>query len=184
LTGVPPKDFFNLDAAEAERFFADFVARAGPRLEEFRREVATRGGPGASALDESPESLVAVWRWFVEHAGDGGGDLPPWYDPDPPERAAERLPAEVLHDADGLALYLARVFQQVLPELEWGLGREPKRMLYEAQNRPVLKGDGYDVDVLTVAYVKALKLRDGNDRDEQSLLRTFRAWVDPIKAAT
>lgn len=180
---MPPKDFYNLDDAEAEAFFASFVDRAGPRLEEFRREVTARGGPDEAGLDETPASLVGLWRWFVEHAGDGGGELPPWYEPDPPELAAERVRPAVLHDADGLALYLARVFQRELPELEWGLGREPKRMRYEAQNRPVLKGHGRDIDVLTVAYVKSLKLRDGKDRDERALLRTFHAWADPIKGA-
>lgn len=177
---MPPKNFYNLDEDAAGAFLELFTARAGTRLEEFRREVAARGGPDEAAFDETPESLVGVWQWFVEHAGDGGGELPPWYEPDPPELAAERPPPEVLHDADGLALYLARVFQRALPELEWGLGREPKRMRYEAQNRPVLKGDGYDVDVLTVAYVKALRLRDGADQDPQSLLDTFHAWYGPI----
>lgn len=178
---MPPKDFYNLDDDAAEAFLDAFVARAGPRLDEFRREVAARGGPNEAALDETPESLVDLWRWFVEHAGDGGGTLPPWYEPDPPELAAERLPVEVLHDADGLMLYLARVFQRVLPQLEWGLGREPKRMRYEAQNRPVLKDDG-DVDVLAVAYSMALRAHNGKAQDPQSLLEAFRAWVAPRTA--
>jgi hypothetical protein len=181
---VPPKDFYNLNEDAAEAFFEIFTTRAEPRLEEFKREVSARGGPDEVELDETPQSLVDVWRWFVEHAGDGGGALPPWYEPDPPELAADRLPAEVLHDADGLALYLARVFQHTLPELNWGLGREPKRMRYVSQNKPVLKGDGYDVDVLAVAYNKALRARDGEDHDAQALLRTFRAWIDPITGAT
>jgi len=179
---MPPKAFSNLDDAEAESFFEVFVARAPGRLEEFKREVAARGGPTETALDGSPESLVGVWRWFVEHAGDGGGALPAWYEPDPPEFATERLSAEMLHDADGLAHYLAQVFQREMPELEWGLGKLPKRMRYVSQNKPVLKDDEGDVDVLAVAYNKAMRVRNGEERAPDALLRTFSAWFDPTAA--
>ncbi len=179
---MPPKDFSNLSDGEAEAFFAAFVARAPGRLETFKREVAARGGPAEAELDGSPESLVRVWKWYVEHAGDGSGELPPWYEPDPPEVAAERLSPEVLHDADGLALYLARVFRQALPDLEWGIGKLPKRMRYVDQNKPLLKSERHDIDVVGVAYVKALKVHDGEDRKPDALLRTFRAWLDPTTA--
>lgn len=180
---MPPKRFSDLDDADSEAFFAAFTARAPHGLAEFKREVAARGGPPEAELDGSPESLVGVWRWFVEHAGDGGGELPPWYEPDPPELADERPPAAVLHDADGLAHYLAQVFRQAQPELEWGIGKLPKRMLYVSQNKPVLTDrDGYDVDVLAVAHVMALRICKGEDQEPETLLRTFRAWLDPTAA--
>lgn len=55
---MPPKDFLHLDDAEAEAFFAAFVARAPGRLEEFKREVAARRGPAEAELDGTPESLI------------------------------------------------------------------------------------------------------------------------------
>lgn len=178
---MPPKDFFNLGDAEAEAFFAAYVARAEPRLEEFRQEVAATGGPPEAELDGSRESLVGVWTWFVGRDRDGGGgELPPWYEPDPPEVAGERLPPATLRDADGLALYLALAFRRALPGLEWGIGRMPARKRYVSQNKPVLKGDGYDVDVLQVAYIHALKAADGEDTEPDALLRTFNAWVEPL----
>lgn len=182
---MPPKAFARLDDDEADAFFAAFVARAPGRLNEFKREVAARGGPAEAALNGSLESLVGIWRWYVEHAGDGGGGgkLPPWYEPDPPELAAERLSAELVRDADGLAHYLAQVFQRQMPELEWGIGKLPKRMRYVSQNKPLLTDhDGYDADVLAVAYNITLRLRNGEQRQPDALLRTVRAWLDPTTA--
>jgi hypothetical protein len=168
---MPPKDFFGLGDAEAEAFFDDYVARAEPRLDEFRREVSASGGPSEAELDGSPESLVPLWRWFVARPAEAGGELPPWYEPDPPELAAQRLPASTLRDADGVALYLARVFGH-----EWGIGREPPRKRYVSQNKPVLKAGGHDIDVIAVAYNLALRAAEGRDTDDEALLRTFRAW--------
>ena len=167
---MPPKDFFSLGDAEAEAFFEAFVARAEPRLDEFRAEVSASGGP---ELDGSPESLVPLWRWFVARPRSAGGELPPWYEPDPPAVAAERLPASVLRDVDGIALYLARLFEG----LDWGIGHEPPQRHYVSQNKPVLKADGYDIDVLQVAYNLAMRTLAGRDTDDEALLRAFRAWT-------
>ena len=173
---MPPKDFFNLDDGAAEEFFEMFTARAAPRLAAFKRELEARGGPAQSELDGSLESLVGVWTWFVEHAGDAGGDLPPWYEPDPPELAAERLSPAVLHDVDGLAHYMAEVFQRARPGLAWGIGKEDKRLRYEAQNKPVLKDEDGDVNVLSLAYIKGLQHHDGKHRSPDALLQMFAAW--------
>jgi hypothetical protein len=172
---MPPKDFFSLGDAEAEAFFEAYVARAERRLDEFRREVSASGGP--AELDGSPESLVPLWRWFVARPQAAGGELPPWYEPDPPELAGERLPASALRDVDGIALYLAHAFRRTLGALEWGIGHEPPRRRYVSQNRPVLKADGYDIDVLQVAYNLAMRTLDGRDTDDEALLRAFRAWT-------
>ena len=179
---MPPKDFSRLGDAEAEAFFDAFVARAEPRLDEFRREVSATGGPSEAELDGSPDSLVGLWRWFVARKPDERGESPPWYEPDPPDSEAGRLPAGVLRDVDGLALYLALAFRQALAGLRWGIGRLPPRMKYVSQNKPVLKGDGYDIDVLQVAYTLAMRAAAGRDTDDEALLRAFRAWVEPLRA--
>ncbi len=171
---MPPKDFFSLGDAEAEAFFEAYVARAEPRLDEFRAEVSASGGP---ELDGSPESLVPLWGWFVARPHAADGELPPWYEPDPPDVAAERLPAGALRDVDGIALYLALAFRRALGGLDWGIGHEPPRRRYVSQNRPVLKAGGYDIDVLQVAYNLAMRTLVGRDTDDEALLRAFRAWT-------
>jgi hypothetical protein len=167
---MPPKDFFSLGDAEAEAFFEAYVARAQGRLDEFRAEVSASGG---LQLDGTPESLVPLWAWFVARPHEADGELPPWYEPDPPEVADERLPAGALRDVDGIALYLALVFG----DLPWGIGHEPPQRRYVSQNKPVLKADGYDIDVLQVAYNIAMRTLIGRDTDDEALLRAFRAWT-------
>jgi hypothetical protein len=179
---MPPKDFFGLGDAEAEAFFDAYVARAGSRLDEFRREVAASGGPSEPELDGSPDSLIGLWRWFVARPRADGGELPPWYEPDAPGTTGA-LPASTLRDVDGLALYLALAFREAIGGLEWGIGKLPPRKQYVSQNKPLLKGDGYDIDVLQVAYSLAQRVAMGRDTDDEALLRAFNAWVGPLKAA-
>lgn len=182
---MPPVDFYALGDAETGAFFEAFVARAAPRLDAFRAEVAASGGPAEAVLDGSAESLVPLWAWFVAREHDGGdGELPPWYEPDPPETAGERLAPAAVRDVDGLALYLALAFRRALPGLEWGIGRMPARKRYVSQNKPVLKGDGFDIDVLQVAYSLAMRTREGRDTDDEALRRAFTAWVEPLTAAS
>ena len=173
---MPFKDFAALDRAAADAYLQAHVARADARLEAFRAEVAATGGPPVESLDGSPESLPGVWRWFVARRG-GPGELPPWYEPDPPGLEGERLSASALQDVDGIALYLALAFRRALGPLEWGLGLEDPRKHYVSQHRPVLKAPGYDIDTLLVSYNLAMRTLEGRDTDDEALLRTLRAWT-------
>jgi hypothetical protein len=178
---MPPKDFFGLGDAEAEAFFEDYVASATARLEAFRREVAATGGPSERSLDGSPESLIGLWRWFVGRPREDGGELPAWYEPDAPGAPGALAPSTV-RDADGLALYLASVFMRELPGFEWGLGKLPRRKKYVSQNKPVLKRGDVDIDTLQVAFVLAQRRELGRDTDDEALLRTYRAWAEPLSS--
>ena len=103
---MPPKDFSELSDEEAEGYFAlVHGGGAGPG-----RPAAPE--VGEEALDLSPESLVPVWEWFLGRREAGGaqdGGVLGWYEPDPPELAAERLPPDVLSDIDLIAAYFASV---------------------------------------------------------------------------
>jgi len=57
----------DLPAAEARALLERYVSGRAERLETFMAEVRRRGGP-ADSLDESIESLVPLWSWFLaEH---------------------------------------------------------------------------------------------------------------------
>jgi len=66
-------------------------------------------------------------------------------------------------------------FRRALGGLEWGIEHEPPRRRYVSQSKPVLKADGYDIDVLQVAYNLAMRTLDGRDTDDEALLRAYRA---------
>ena len=133
---MPPKDFSELSNEETKAYFASYTAAVPDRVARLRPEV------GEEALDLSPESLVPVWAWFLGRREAGraqDGDVPGWYEPDPPELAAQRLPPDVLSDVDLIAAYFASVLLENVSGAEWAVGRLPKRMEYEAQNKPLVK---------------------------------------------
>jgi len=62
--------------------------------------------------------------------------------------------------------------------LRWAIGKLPKRARYIDQNKPVLKNENFEINPFAVVYNKALRVREGRDREPESLLQTFGAWVD------
>jgi len=172
---MPPRDFSQLTDEQAREHFEQWVATAPERLEALRGAVA-----GDTRLDYSPESLVVVWEWFLgreRSRGNGDGELPPWYEPDPPELAAQRLPAATLRDVDLVAAYLAEVFRRNLG-LEWAIGNMPARMAYAHQNAPVLKNETIEVEPVSVTYGRAVQVGLlGGEPQPDALLETYRAWV-------
>ena len=176
---MPPRDYSELSEAEQEAALERHVATAPKRLAALRREL---GEP-----DPTPESLVAAWEWFLGRNPPGGrpgeaAELPEWYEPDPPELAAQRLPPGTLADVDAVALHLAETLRRERPELDWGVARAPKQMRYALQGKPVLRTpDGFDVDPLGSAYglaVRAVLLGEGRDPD--ALRAASGAWLDSL----
>ena len=173
---MPPKDFSELSDEEAEAYFASYTEAVPDRVARLRREI------GEEELDLSPESLVAAWNWFLgrrgaERAEDGG--VPGWYEPDPPELAAQRLAPGVLSDLDLIAAYFASVLLQNVSGAEWVIGRLPKRMEYEAQNKPLVKlPEAGEADPVGVVYSLAVRVGLlGGERDPNALRAAYDAWV-------
>lgn len=182
---MPPKDFNALTEAEARAFLERYVATSDERLERFLLLVAATGGPARDRLDGSPESLVPLHAWFVSRArradaSDAAGELPEWYEPDPPELATKRLAPRTIADADGLALYFAEVLRRAMPDLRWDIGKEPKRFRYAHQHKPLLKDGDVDIDVVAIAYGMGVRAAImGTSLEPEALLGVYRAWTEP-----
>jgi hypothetical protein len=182
---VPPKDFEAMSETEARAFLARYVASAADRLERFMQLVAATGGPARETLDGSPESLVPLHTWFVSRARradapDAAGELPEWYEPDPPELATKRLAPRTIADADGLALYFGDVLRRAMPGLRWDIGKEPKRFRYAHQHKPLLKDGDLDIDVVAIAYGMGVRAAImGTSLEPEALLSVYRAWIEP-----
>ena len=172
---MPPLDYSELSDEEAQRRFDELTSSSPERVAWLRREVG-------DVLDLTPESLVPLWEWFVRREGarsDRGGELPSWYEPDPPELAAQRLSPATLRDVDALALYFAEVLLHNVPEAGWGIGKLPKRMKYAHQNKPVVKlADDQDVNPVAIVYGNAVRVAlMGEGSEPDTLLAAYRAWV-------
>lgn len=172
---MPPVDYSELSDEEAQRRFDELTSSSPERVAWLRGEVG-------DVLDLSPESLVPLWEWFVRREGsrsDRGGELPSWYEPDPPELAAQRLSPATLRDVDAVALYLAEVFLHNVPGAAWGIGKLPKQLKYAHQNKPVVKlDDEQDVNPVGIVYGNAVRaVLLGETTEPDSLLAAYRAWV-------
>jgi hypothetical protein len=182
---VPPKDFDAFTEVEARAFLERYVASSAERLERFFRLVAATGGPARSTLDGSPDSLVPLHTWFVSRArradaADAAGELPDWYEPDPPELATKRLAPRTIADADGVALYFGEVLRRAMPDLRWDIGKEPKRFRYAHQHKPLLKNSDVDINVIGIAYGMGVRAAImGTSLEPEALLLVYRAWTEP-----
>lgn len=172
---MPPVDYSELSDEEAQRRFDELTSSSPERVAWLRQEVG-------DVLDLSPESLVPLWEWFVRREGarrDRDGELPSWYEPDPPELASQRLSPATLRDVDAIGLYLAEVFLHNVPGAAWGIGKLPKRMKYAHQNKPVVKLENeQDVNTIGIAYGNAVRVGlMGEGSEPDTLLQAYRAWV-------
>ncbi|HEX4929713.1 MAG TPA: hypothetical protein VFV62_03315 [Gaiellaceae bacterium] len=172
---MPPVDYSDLSDEEAQRRFDELTSSSPERVAWVRREVG-------DVLDLTPESLVPLWEWFMRREAsrsDRGGELPAWYEPDPPELAPQRLSPATLRDVDAMAHYLAEVFLHNVPGAAWGIGKLPKKMKYAHQNKPVVKlGDDQDANPVGMVYGNAVRVAlMGETTPPDTLLAAYRAWV-------
>lgn len=172
---MPPLDYSELSDEEAQLRFEELTSSSPERVAWLREEVG-------DVLDLSPESLEPLWKWFVRREGARtvrGGELPAWYEPDPPELASQRLSPATLRDVDAVALYLAEVFLHNVPGAAWGIGKLPEKMRYANQNKPVVKlADGQDVNPVGIVYGNAVRVAlMGEGTDPDTLLSAYRAWA-------
>jgi len=172
---MPPVDYSELSDEEAQLRFVELTSSSPERVAWVRDEVG-------EVLDLTQESLVPLWEWFVRREGargDRGGELPVWYEPDPPELASQRLSPATLQDVDAIALYLAEVFLHNVPGAAWGIGKLPRHMRYAHQNKPVVKlDDEQDVNPIGMVYGNAVRVAlMGEGSEPDTLLAAYRAWV-------
>jgi hypothetical protein len=172
---MPPVDYSELSDEDAQRLFEQLTDSSPERVAALRREVG-------DVLDLTPESLVPLWEWFVRRESprsDSGGELPAWYEPDPPQLAPQRLSPATLRDVDAIGLYLAEVFLTNVPGAAWGIGKLPAKMKYAHQNKPVVKLDAdQDADPIGIAYGNAVRVALMDEgREQDTLLSAYRAWV-------
>ncbi|MEJ5943676.1 hypothetical protein WDZ17_00020 [Pseudokineococcus basanitobsidens] len=130
--------------AVADAYFTEWVVGGARRLEAFDHRLAEDGGP-ADRLDGTPESLVPVFTWVVEHLTFvteelvDDGDLPPWCVAGPVADPRGELDPASARLADGLARYFGEVAVRHVPGARWVVGDEPRhRKTYVDQHWPVV----------------------------------------------
>jgi hypothetical protein len=160
------------DKATARAAFDAYVSSEAARVDEFRRIVASRGGPPEATLDLSRDSLGPLGAWLLEPVPPGPEDdqKPIWAfdrDDDDPYLKASWVP-------DGLGTYVFAMLRRRHPSLTWML-EEDRRSIYAG--KPLLAGLG---PVEQMAYAAALggltSARGASPRDPDWLVNLFDRW--------
>jgi hypothetical protein len=160
------------DKATARAAFEAYVSSEAARVDEFRRIVASRGGPPEATLDLSRDSLGPLGAWLLEPVPPGPEDdqKPIWaFDraDDDPYLKASWVP-------DGLGTYVFAMLRRRHPGLTWML-EEDRRSIYAG--KPLLAGLG---PVEHMAYAAALggltSARGASPRDPDWLVDLFDRW--------
>ena len=190
----------DLPAAEARAILERYVSGRAERLETFMAEVRRRGGP-ADRLDESIESLVPLWSWFLaEHRPRrwfGGphrlpssptadavmraGDPPWWYDFHP--QFAQEMGPYLARLVTGLADYVFACAMRSRPDSRWALGKGRSMAHFQ---HPVLHIDGRgEIDYAIPISLARLGLRGERNLEPDALRRWLGQWLgmDPIHEA-
>ena len=160
------------DKTTARAAFEAYVSSEAARVDEFRRIVASRGGPPEAILDRSRESLGPLGAWLLEPVPPGPEDdqKPIWAfdrDDDDPYLKASWLP-------DGLGTYVFAMLRERHPSLTWVLETD-RRSIYEGM--PLLAGLGPVEQMAYAAAQGGLSIaRDRSPRDPDWLMQLFDRW--------
>ncbi|MFS0700072.1 hypothetical protein AB6N24_08895 [Cellulomonas sp. 179-A 4D5 NHS] len=124
--------FDSLSPAQAAQFCEHVVAREPYLLRELASWLEQTGGP-LEAMDASVDSLVPLWEWYLNLAGEGflgltdglvPSSVPSLAAPDPGDHAAEQARRGWVV-ADRLVHYARLVLTRLVPGAYWGVCHDP-----------------------------------------------------------
>lgn len=182
--------YFELSAQEAKDNFDRFVHMIPERIDYLTTRCAGDLRMPAQTLDMSPESLVLVWRWFLQnacvvdieeheltemqkHFGHLGASF----------IGEKRLSAVTEFVLQDIGMYLGETFVRNCASIHWELCTKPKNSVFI--NRPVLAGFGDNSytppfrDIFEPAHmasVQAAKLLSGVDARAEDLYHVYMKW--------
>ncbi|MGB6407475.1 MAG: hypothetical protein WBF39_08360 [Planococcus donghaensis] len=173
--------FEEMTKKEAQQHFDWFVSQIPYRLSQLKKLYIWSTESNIDPLDLSPESLVALWKWFIprveiepkspEQLSEELANLPEWM-----HEIHSKNPSELTLATQSLiidiGIYYGEVFRKEYPEMEWGFVTKPKKIFYV--NRPIvtLKETGFEYDPRHMVYIQSLKVLK-NETKNEALLGLF-----------
>lgn len=126
--------FDHLTQKNAKAFFDLYMSRKDQVLAEFMARSEATGGPKASDLDYSKESLIPLWLWVRDKMPFATQHpplelLPPWYSFElvtNPHSQTICFTPEAASNLDGLSYYFGEVLLRNVPDAKWGIDPYPK----------------------------------------------------------
>ena len=184
------KLFEEMTKKEAKQHFEWFVSQVPSRLEQLRNAFEVTGEK-KGILDYSPESLKALWGWFIplisterkssKELEEESKKFPDWVRANLGDR---KLSTGTLAMAVDIGIYFAEVLRKSNNTLKWGIPKSRAKS-YINYNKTVLLGfktGKYDTELDQSRTVHALTLKVAfhGDINPNALLKAYNNWSQKI----
>lgn len=178
------KEFEVMTKKEAQQHFDWFVSQIPDRLNQLKALYAWSNENDALPLNGSPESLTALWEWFIpmveiepkssEEIAKELAQLPEWVHEEYLENPYEFTLATHSMVID-IGIYFGEVFIKEFPELEWGFVSKPKSLVHV--NRPIimLKDSSFEFEPRQLIYTLTLEILKKETKKE-ALRELYEVW--------
>ena len=182
------KDIYSLTEEEVEAYFRWYMKNVPERVAYVSEVCASELGITVEQLDCSPESLVLLWRWFLQRgktegvpqtgANERQGDMSSFA-----SRNQRQLSLETEYILRDIGMYFGETLRKHNPSLYWTYYSIPEDDIF--QNHPLIKGfisknKGRIVELpfepIHMARIQGLKLLD-NSATETDLLKIYTLWT-------
>lgn len=166
---VSPFDFDsfdNINKKQADEYFRWYISQSGIRIDLLRAFI-NENHPGRFDPDNSPDSLVPLWKWFEDEI---------LFDGQNPCNA--ELPGETLKIITDISFYFAEVVLYNNPGIKWGYFTRPKNRM--SVNKPVLVGFKTDMDLDPRLVVRNCAYRSLDNKNSENLYNIYKNWLEFI----
>ena len=195
------KSFVNLSKQESQEYFDWFISHIDQRSDYLRLQISKDLDVSIETLNFSLDSLVPIWRWFLqiaEIAKTSPKDLkdleeslarqPQSFIRQIVEQSKDKLSVFTEYVLRDIGMYLAKMFITNYPILQWTIKRTPKT--YVHVNVPLIVGfvdnnPSYpkpfhpDLEPIDLARTPAMNLFSETQQDDD-LYNVCNRWIQWI----
>lgn len=167
--------FFDLYMSRKDKVLADFIARS-----------EATGGPKASELNYTKESLIPLWLWVRDRMPYAPQHpsldlLPPWYSFElvtNPHSQSICFTPEAAANLDGLSYYFGETLLRYVPDTQWDIAPYPKDGYF---GKPVVRSEFFAEYPVHLNIIRASIYNEMPEHiraTPNSLARTLQQCVD------
>lgn len=164
--------FDNINKKQAQEYFQWYISQSEIRIGLLRTFINENHLEPIN-FDNSPDSLVHLWKWFEDDIlFSEQGLVSEWGN----DCCNAEFPNEVLKIIVDISFYFAEVFLNNNPSITWGYFTKPKNRM--SVNKPVLVGFKADMDLDPRLIVRNCAYRSLDNKNYKNLYNLYINWLD------
>jgi hypothetical protein len=175
-------DFKDMGKREAKKHFNWYISQVPIRIDILKQAYDFTRGITSIDLDNSPESLIKLWEWFIPQicvvakTDDEIKSIPKEFIS---FVNSNKISFETLALAQDISIYFAYTFIYNYSQLSWGMHFKPKSLL--GVNRAVVVGFSTEQYLFAENIINNLTLEvvDGK-KDVEGLYKTYLNWSKKV----